>query len=105
MTRCDIVAAFSFIDDACARTTIILTSCHCVAKILINYYRLEAAVLAGRERRGHGDCAVVKRRRLKPNRTTSCFVLVFASQRNCIVCKNDGNSLKEQRPEPEVVPF
>ena len=71
MTRCDIVAAFSFIDDACARTTIILTSCHCVAEILTNYYQLKAAVLAGRERRGHGDCAVVKRRRLKPNRTTS----------------------------------
>ena len=72
---------------------------------LLRYYRLEAAVLAGRERRGHGDCAVVKRRRLKPNRTTSFFVLVFASQRNCIVCKNDGNSPKEQRPETEVVPF
>ena len=44
---------------------------------LLRYYRLEAAVLAGRERRGHGDCAVVKRRRLKPNRTTyfvcTCF--------------------------------
>ena len=72
MTRCDTVAAFSFIDDACARTTIILTACHCVAEILTNYNRLEAAVLAGRERRGHGDCAVVKRRRLKPIRTTCC---------------------------------
>ena len=52
---------------------------------LHEYYRPEETVLAGRELRSHGDGAVVKRRRLKPNQTTSFFYL-FSIQHAIVSC-------------------